>query len=287
MSVAAGLKDPIRHAACGARELEAQGMALDVTHGGALIAGLLSFASPCVLPLVPPYLCYMAGVSLDQLTGVSDEGVARHKVFFSALTFVLGFSTVFVVLGATASALGRFVQGLFAYQVAIPSLSAGGTPTDISIVSAVAGIAIIAMGLHFLGVFRIPLLHRQARLEVQHAAGPLGSYFMGLAFAIGWTPCIGPVLATILAVAGSEQTVTRGAGLLAAYSLGLGIPFLIAGFFAGGFMHFMRRFRRFIPRVEQAMGALLVFTGLLFVTGDIARLSYWLLDLFPGLAQLG
>jgi cytochrome c-type biogenesis protein len=262
-------------------------MTLDVTHGGALLAGLLSFASPCVLPLVPPYLCYMAGVSLDQLTGVADEGVARHKVLFSALSFVLGFSTVFVILGATASALGRFVQGLFAYQVALPSLSGSGEPTELSVVAVVAGVAIIAMGLHFLGVFRIPLLHRQARLDMQHAAGPLGSYFMGVAFAIGWTPCIGPVLATILAVAGSEQTVTRGAILLAVYSLGLGIPFLVAGFFAGGFMHLMRRFRRFIPRVEQAMGALLVLTGLLFVTGDITRLSYWLLDMFPGLARLG
>ena len=118
-------------------------------------------------------------------------------------------------------------------------------------------------------------------------AGPVGSYFMGLAFAIGWTPCIGPVLATILAVAGSEQTVARGAVLLAVYSLGLGIAFLIAGFFAGAFMHFMRRFRRHIAKVEQAMGALLVLTGVLFITGQISTLSYWLLDMFPGLARIG
>jgi cytochrome c-type biogenesis protein len=261
-------------------------MPIDVTHGGALVAGLLSFVSPCVLPLVPPYLCYMAGVSLDQLTGVGDKGVARHKVFFSALAFVLGFTTVFVTLGATASALGRWFQGLFAYQLTIPWL--GGEPLEFSAIAVVAGAIIIVMGLHFLGLLRIPLLHRQARLDLgNHPAGPFGSYFMGLAFAIGWTPCIGPVLATILAVAGSEQTVARGAVLLAVYSLGLGIPFLLAGFFAGAFMPFMRRFRRHIAKVEHVMGALLVVTGILFVTGQISTLSYWLLDMFPGLAQLG
>jgi cytochrome c-type biogenesis protein len=263
-------------------------MPIDVTHGGALVAGLLSFASPCVLPLVPPYLCYMAGVSLDQLTGVADEGVARHKVFFSALAFVLGFSTVFVTLGATASALGRWFQGLFALQLAIPLLGGKGEPLEFSAIAVVAGAIIIVMGLHFLGWLRIPLLHREARLDLgKRPAGPVGSYFMGLAFAIGWTPCIGPVLATILAVAGSEQTVARGAVLLAVYSLGLGIPFMVAGFFAGSFMHFMRRFRRHIAKVEHAMGALLVLTGILFVTGQISTLSYWLLDMFPGLARIG
>jgi len=245
-------------------------MAIDVTHGGALIAGVLSFVSPCVLPLVPPYLCYLAGVSLDQLTGQASETVARRTILFSALAFVLGFTTVFVILGATASAIGRLVAG------------------HLDVLAIVAGIGIIAMGLHFLGVYKIAFLHRQARLEIRnHPAGPLGSYLVGLAFAIGWTPCIGPVLATILAVAGSEQTVGRGAILLAVYSLGLGVPFLIAGFFAGAFMHFMRRFRRHIAKVEHAMGALLVVTGVLFITGHMTTISFWLLDLFPGLAQLG
>jgi cytochrome c-type biogenesis protein len=245
-------------------------MPIDVTHGGALVAGLLSFVSPCVLPLVPPYLCYMAGVSLDQLTGVGDEGVARHKVFISALAFVLGFTTIFVALGATASVVGRLVA------------------SHLDVLAVVAGLVIIVMGLHFLGVFKIALLHRQARLEMRnHPAGPLGSYLVGLAFAVGWTPCIGPVLATILAVAGSEQTVARGAILLAVYSLGLGIPFLLAGFFAGAFMHFMRRFRRHIAKVERTMGALLVVTGILFLTGQITTVSFWLLNMFPGLAQLG
>jgi cytochrome c-type biogenesis protein len=263
-------------------------MAIDVTHGGALIAGVLSFVSPCVLPLVPPYLCYLAGVSLDQLAGQASDTVARRTIVFSALAFVLGFTTIFVALGATASAFGQWFHSLLGYEFALPFTGSDGRPIEISVVPLVAGGLIMVMGLHFLGVFRIPILHRQARLEIRnHPAGPVGSYLVGLAFAIGWTPCIGPVLATILAVAGSEQTVGRGALLLAVYSLGLGVPFLIAGFFAGAFMHFMRRFRRHVAKVEHAMGALLVVTGILFITNQITALSFWLLDLFPGLAQLG
>ncbi|HZP20495.1 MAG TPA: cytochrome c biogenesis protein CcdA [Bauldia sp.] len=243
---------------------------MDVTYGGALLAGLLSFVSPCVLPLVPPYLCYLAGVSLDQLTGEAVEAVARRKIVLSALTFVLGFSTVFILLGAGASALGTLVR------------------THLDILGIAAGILIIVMGLHFLGVFRIGLLYREARMSTHgHPAGPLGSYFVGLAFAIGWTPCIGPVLATILVVAGGEQTVAEGAGLLAVYSFGLGLPFLAAGLFAGAFMGFMQRFRRHFVQVERAMGALLIVTGILFITGQITAISFWLLDLFPGLARLG
>ena len=245
-------------------------MAIDVTHGGALVAGLLSFVSPCVLPLVPPYLCYIGGVSLDQLTGNAPEGVARHRIVLSAFTFVLGFSTVFVTLGATASVVGRLIASY------------------LDVLAIVAGVIIIIMGLHFLGVFKINLMHRQARMEVRnHPAGPLGAYIVGLAFAIGWTPCIGPVLAAILAVAGSEQTVTRGAGLLAVYSLGLGLPFIAAGLFASGFMHFMQRFRRHVGTVEKVMGGLLVVTGILFMTGHITTFSFWLLNTFPGLAELG
>jgi cytochrome c-type biogenesis protein len=147
---------------------------------------------------------------------------------------------------------------------------------------------IIAMGLHFLGVFHIRLLYRQVRWEARnYPAGPLGSYFVGLAFAIGWTPCIGPVLGTIWFVAGSEDTVVAGAGLLFAYSLGLGLPFLVAGFFAGSFMHFMRKFRAHVGKVEKAMGALLVVTGVLFITGQISTISFWLLDVFPSLALIG
>jgi cytochrome c-type biogenesis protein len=244
-------------------------MAIDVTHGGALLAGLVSFLSPCVLPLVPPYLCYMAGVSLDQLTGNADETVARRTVLLSAIAFVLGFSTIFVALGATASALGQFVAS---YS---------------GVLAVVGGAVIVVMGLHFLGAFKIPLLHRQLRLDIDSEAGPVGSYLMGLAFAVGWTPCIGPVLGTILLVAGSEQTVMRGAGLLATYSFGLGLPFLIASFFAGPFIHFMRRFRGHLDKVEKTMGALLVVTGVLFMTGQITTFSFWILSIFPDLARIG
>jgi cytochrome c-type biogenesis protein len=244
-------------------------MAIDVTHGGALLAGLVSFLSPCVLPLVPPYLCYMAGVTLDQLAGHHEERVARRTVMLSAASFVLGFSTIFVLLGATASAVGRLVAS---YS---------------GVLSVIGGLIIIVMGLHFLGLFRIPLLQRQMRLDVDSDAGPIGSYVMGLAFAIGWTPCIGPVLGTILLVAGSEQTVGAGALLLATYSLGLGIPFIIAGLFAGPFLRLMRRYRDHLARVEQVMGALLVLTGVLFLTGQLTVFSFWIISMFPALGQIG
>ncbi|MHA1548788.1 MAG: cytochrome c biogenesis CcdA family protein [Alphaproteobacteria bacterium] len=245
-------------------------MAFDVTLWGAVLAGLVSFLSPCVLPLVPPYLCYMAGVSLDQLTGQNNQTVAKRTVMISSAAFVLGFSTVFVALGATASALGSFVAR-YSWEMSI-----------------VGGIIIVIMGLHFLGVFRIGLLMRQARIDVRNQqAGPVGSYLVGLAFAVGWTPCIGPVLGTILLVAGAEQTVARGATLLLAYSLGLGVPFLIAGLFAGPFMRFMARFRGHMDKVEKTMGAALVVTGVLFMTGQITTFSFWLLSVFPSLATLG
>jgi cytochrome c-type biogenesis protein len=245
-------------------------MAIDVTYGGSVLGGLVSFLSPCVLPLVPPYLCYMAGVSLGQLTAADIDRSAHWRVVVSAIAFVLGFGTIFVALGAAASAVGQLVR------------------THLDVLSLVGGAIIILMGLHFLGIFRIGLLDREARFTVRNQpAGPVGSYVMGLAFAFGWTPCIGPVLAAILTLAGTEETVLRGAGLLAAYSLGLGIPFLIAALFAAPFMRFMARFRRYLGTVEKAMGGLLVLTGVLFITGRIADVSYWLLATFPGLGQIG
>ncbi len=244
-------------------------MPINVTYGGAVLAGLVSFLSPCVLPLVPPYLCYMAGVSLAQLTSAGHAGLRRH-VMSSALGFVLGFSTIFVALGAAASALGQLVR------------------THLDVLSVVGGIVIIAMGLHFLGVLRLGFLDREARIEVRHQpAGPIGSYVLGLAFAFGWTPCIGPVLAAILAVAGRQATVGHGALLLAAYCLGLGIPFLIAGLFAGPFIGLMAHFRTYLGAVEKTMGGLLVVTGVLFLTGEMSAISYWLLEAFPGLARIG
>jgi len=257
---------------------------LDVTLWGAFIAGLISFVSPCVLPIVPPYLCFLAGVSIDQLTegegGVGTPGIARN-VFSSAFAFVLGFTTVFVMLGATASIFGQALREALAWTITVG-------PLDINVIAAVAGLIIIVMGLHFLGIFRISMLYREARVHVENKpVGLFGAYLVGLAFAFGWTPCVGPVLAAILFVAGSEDTVARGAILLATYSLGIGVPFLIAAAFAGPFLTWAKGFRRHLGRVEKVMGGLLVLTGLLFVTGQMTTLSFWLLETFPALGTVG
>lgn len=243
---------------------------MSVTILGAFLAGLFSFVSPCVLPLVPPYLCYLAGTSLDQLTAEDRPVTDSGKVFLTACLFVAGFTTVFVLLGASASAVGQLVA------------------RHLELLSTIAGVVIIVMGLHFLGVFRIGLLYREARFQVSgRSAGFLGAYVMGLAFAFGWTPCIGPVLAAILAVAGGQGTVSEGAILLTAYSLGIGLPFLLAACFAGQFMAFMARFKKYLGRVEKVMGGLLVVTGILFLNGYMASASFWLLETFPILATIG
>ena len=242
----------------------------DVTLIGAFVAGLLSFVSPCVLPLVPPYLAYLAGVSLDELTGEGAEKADPRSVFFTSLAFVFGFSTVFVALGASASFIGQVITQHF------------------EILGYIAGAVIILMGLHFLGVFRIGLFYREARVQVDRKpAGLAGAYVMGLAFAFGWTPCVGPILAAILFVAGSEESVSQGAVLLGAYALGMGLPFLIAGLFAGPFMRFMSRFRRHMMTVERTMGVLLICTGVAFLTGQMAAFSFWLLETFPAFALIG
>src|SRR5215471_15506763 len=180
----------------------------DVTIWAALLAGALSFLSPCVLPLVPPYLVYLTGASLERLADGEAKGPAERDTLLAAVLFVLGFTTVFVALGAGASAIGSLLR---AYA---------------NVLAIVAGVVIIIMGLHFLGLTPIAMLMREKRLEVAKPIGLWGAYAMGLAFAFGWTPCIGPILAAILSVAAAEATVAKGAGLLAVYSLGLGIPFL-------------------------------------------------------------
>jgi cytochrome c-type biogenesis protein len=243
---------------------------LDMSLGAALLAGLLSFVSPCVLPIVPPYLAWLAGLSFEELKSESINNNARRRIILAALAFVLGFATVFVALGATASVIGKTIAQYF------------------DVLSVIAGIVIIIMGLHFVGAFRIGLLYREARIQVgRKPAGMVGAYVMGLAFAFGWTPCVGPVLAAILFVAGSEGTALRGASLLAAYSFGIGIPFLLAAVFASRFLAWAARFRKHMHKVEIAMGALLILTGLLFVTGQMSTISYWLLETFPVFATIG
>ena len=248
-------------------------MALDIGYVSAVGAGAISFLSPCVLPLVPPYLCYMAGVSVDDFRAEAQTAArpaARTALLASSLAFVLGFTTVFVALGAGASTIGRLLR------VWQEPLAMG------------AGVLIILMGLNFLGVIKIPLLSREARFQSQgKPASAVAAYVMGLAFAFGWTPCIGPVLGPILTLAGGRETVGEGALLLAAYSLGLGIPFLIAALFSGAFMRFLGKFRVHLGRVEKAIGVLLVVAGVLFLTGGIQTASYWLLETFPTLGTLG
>jgi len=237
----------------------------------ALIGGAISFLSPCVLPLVPPYMCYMAGSSLSELTGsaeAADNSKLRRKAVGNSLLFVLGFSVVFITLGASATALGKL---LLQWS---------------DVLAKVAGIVIIIMGLHFLGFFKLGFLQREARFQAG-GSGPFGSFIMGLAFAFGWTPCIGPILAPILSLAASKDTVGQGAVLLGVYSAGLGIPFVLAALFIGPFMQFLARFKQHLGRVEQGVGILLILTGILFLTGGLQRLAFWLLATFPVLGQIG
>ncbi len=248
-------------------------MNLDVSLQAAALAGVISFLSPCVLPLVPPYLCFITGASLDELSGregaPAGAGV-QGRAILASLLFILGFTVVFVALGATASVLAVVLR------------------SHLDLLSKIAGVFIIIMGLNFLGVFRIGFLSREARYHHQsNPATLLGAFGIGVAFAFGWTPCIGPVLATILGIAASQQDVAKGAGLLAVYSLGLGIPFLLAALSLGTFIRLLARFRSHLHRVEQVMGALLVLTGIFFLTGSMQSFSYWLLETFPWLASLG
>ena len=244
---------------------------MEVSYIGALFAGLISFLSPCVLPLVPPYLCFLGGTTFDQLTGEGEvPSDVYREVVLAAIAFVLGFTTVFVSLGATATAIGQLVA------------------SNLDILAKIAGAAIIVVGLHFLGILKLPFLYREFRRHaVSPPAGMLGAYLVGLAFAFGWTPCIGPVLAAILAVAAGEDSVSKGVSLLFVYSMGLGIPFVLAALAFGPFMGFLTRFRRHLGAVEKVMGGLLVLTGIMFITGSMNLIAIWMLETFPSLATIG
>lgn len=237
---------------------------------GVALAGLISFLSPCVLPLVPPYLGYLGGTTISQATaeGGLDAKVYR-RVVIGSIFFVLGFTTVFVGLGAGASLAGQLIA---TYK------------RELSIA---AGLVIILFGLHFLGWVRIPLLYTEARYHAEmKGASYLGAYVIGLAFAFGWTPCVGPILATVLAVAANEASLFAGVKLLFAYSLGLGVPFVLAAIAIRPFMAFMQRFKSHLGRVEQAMGIMLVIAGLLILTGSLNAFGQWLLETFPVLSDI-
>jgi len=226
----------------------------------ALMAGVLSFVSPCVLPLVPSYLTFVTGMTLDEL----QEGSDRRAVLVHSLLFVSGFSLIFMVMGASASFIGVFFR---TYEVWI---------------ARVGGALIVVFGLHLMGVFRITALMREKRVHLaDKPAGHIGTLAVGAAFGAGWTPCIGPVLGSILGVAATRETVWSGVGLLAVYSIGLAVPFLLAALALDRFLSAFARFRRFIPVMEKLSGVLLVLLGLLLVSGEFTLLTSWLAGLTP------
>jgi cytochrome c-type biogenesis protein len=237
----------------------------DVSLIAAFLAGVLSFISPCVLPLVPGYLSFVSGVSLDKLkdgAAAAPAGAAR-RVFFASLFFVLGFSVVFVALGATASTLGRL---LF---------------ERLSLLEKIAGVLLILFGLHTMGVLRIGYFYKEARLETRKPVGLLGAFVVGLAFAFGWTPCIGPILGSIMALAAEEGTVRRGMLLLAIYSLGLGVPFLLASVALDRFFAAFKKIRRHYKAIEIVAGCLMIAIGVLLFTDRFSIISRALTPYLP------
>jgi cytochrome c-type biogenesis protein len=235
--------------------------------GVALLAGVLSFLSPCVLPIVPPYLAYMGGVSVQEL---GEARTARRRALVAAAFFVLGLSTVFLFLGFAFSAVGRLFLQFQDWFITI------------------AGVTIMVFGAHFLGVLRLPFLMREARVDAGDRGGSaLGAYVLGLAFAFGWTPCLGPILGAILGLAASEADLARGTALLAVYALGLGIPFLLVAAFFPRMTRVMGFMKRHMERIERISGLLLWTVGLMMLTGQFTDFSWWLLERFPVLATLG
>ncbi len=245
----------------------------DVTFAGAGFAGLLSFLSPCILPIVPFYLCYMAGVSMNQMTGTGGEvmvvGVRRQAVI-SSIFFAAGVITIFMGLGATASMFGQLVREWM------------------DVLRYLAAAIIFTMGLHFIGVIRIGILYRQMRAETSDAVakGVLGAYVIGLAFAFGWTPCVGPVLAAILFTAAGAESASGGAQLLFAYGVGMTFPFILAAMFIVPFMNWMARFRRHLGTVEKVMGVFLIVFALLIATNTMNYIAMWMLSIAPDIGVL-
>lgn len=240
-------------------------MTEQVTLLAAFAAGILSFVSPCVLPLIPGYVSFVSGVSLEEMRGgAAAAPAARRQVLVTSIFFVLGFSLVFTALGALGTAVGRF---LF---------------SNLPILSKVAGVVLIVFGLHMMGVFRLSFLEAEKRVHTQRKpAGPFGAMLVGIAFAFGWSPCIGPILGGILAIAGSKQRVWEGVELLAVYSLGLGIPFLLTSMAINQFFAATARIRKHYHAIEMVSGGLLVAIGLLIFTGKLALIVAYLNPYLP------
>lgn len=238
-------------------------MLQDPTFGGALLAGILSFLSPCILPMVPFYLSYMAGLSVNELKGDKIAAGAQLRLVMSAIAFALGVTTIFMLLGMGATALG----GMFrAYMGPLSYVAAG---------------ILLVFGLHFLGIIRIPLLYREARIETgTKPTNIVGAYVMGLAFGFGWTPCVGPALAAILMVASAQDSILRGAMLLFVYGVGMTAPFIIAAFFARPFLAWLAKNRKYMGYVEKAMGVMLILFAILIVTGGLSYIADWMIRSF-------
>jgi cytochrome c-type biogenesis protein len=235
----------------------------EVTYVTALLAGFLSFISPCVLPLIPGYISFVSGASLDEMRGPADSA-ARRKVFLTSVAFVAGFSLVFIALGASATAIGKLVA------------------RNLPLLSKIAGALIIVFGLHMMGVFRLALLDREKRAQTQRKPTSLGgAMLVGAAFALGWSPCIGPILAGILLIAGSKDTIAEGVLLLAIYSLGLGIPFLLTSLAIDRFFSVTAKIRKHYHAIEVFSGGLLVAIGLLIVTGQLTIIVRYLEPYLP------
>ena len=236
----------------------------EVTLLAAFAAGFLSFVSPCVLPLIPGYISFVSGVSVEEMRADAAPATSRLQVFLTSLAFVIGFSLVFVALGASATAIGKF---LFA---------------RLPLFSKIAGAVLIVFGLHTMGVFRLGFLDTEKRVHSQRKpAGPIGAVLVGVAFAFGWTPCIGPILGGILAIAGSKNSVAEGVTLLAVYSLGLGIPFLLTSLAINQFFGAAKRIRRYYHAIELASGALLIVIGVLIISGELTIITRALQPYLP------
>lgn len=244
---------------------------IEVTHAGALIAGLLSFLSPCVLPLVPAYLSYISGISVNELRQHDGNSPSRHRhAVAQSLWFIAGFSLVFIALGASASLIGQWML------------------SNMAVLGKIAGIIIIIFGLHYATIIRIPFLMMEARFDTGgiNAKHGIGALLLGSAFAFGWTPCIGPILGAILAVAGAQAELMHGVILLTIYSLGLAIPFLLAALATDSFLRWSQRFKHHFDLIEKISGLLLITVGALIFFGSFSIISSWLIEWFPALAEI-
>ena len=244
---------------------------MDVTFAGAALAGFLAFFTPCILPMVPFYLSYMAGLSMSELRGEGEIAPgAQRRLFLSAVFFALGVTSIFMLMGMGATALGQVFRDWF------------------DVLRYAAAALIFVFGLHFLGVIRIGILYREARMESKmDPSSVIGAYVMGLAFGFGWSACVGPVLATILMIASGMGDIWRGGLLLALFGIGMTAPFVVAAIFARPFLNWVQRNRKYQPYVEKALGVMLVVFAILIATGTINEIANWMIETFPVFSRIG